>query len=288
VRDQGPRLLLLGLAWIGLGPGWVRAQDDSSGTLPTLKTTPVLRSAPLRNLVVVDSSPLPADDRARRKAVEPQGLEVKDLPKDQQKFWILDFAFKPVRMVTIETPKGRRQVYYLFYRVINHTGKPRTFVPQFTLVTDDNKAYPDTPLPRAVQEIERREKPKGLQIIQAKEGLTIPLYGAVDIVGILPPSGNKEGVDDAVYGVAVWEMDDAIARADSFKIYVRGLSDGSYTEANQDGAEETRYKTLRIDFTSPGDERDRNEGEIHLLDPPYTWEYLGSLTGKKPEESKRK
>ena len=304
MRDQGTRLLVVALAWLGLGPAWVRAQEEKeqdaapkgaqaesaqaeTDGLPTLKTTPAPRSAPLRNLVVVDSSLLPADDSAIDKAVKPQGLKVEQLPKDRQKFWVLDFAFKPVRMVTIETPKGRRQVYYLFYRVINRTGAPRRFVPQFTLVTDDNKAFPDMPLPRAVDEIERREKPKGLQVIQAREGASIPLHGAVEVMGILPPSARKEGVDDAIYGVACWELNDAIARADAFKIYVRGLSDGSYTETRPDGSEEVRYKTLRIDFSQPGDELNRNESEIHLLDPPYTWEYRGSLT-QKPEAAGRK
>ena len=40
---------------------------------------------------------------------------------------------------------------------------------------------------------------------------------------MIPPS-TKEGIDDAVYGVAVWEGVDP--KADRFSIYVRGLSDG--------------------------------------------------------------
>src|SRR5262245_25232418 len=34
--------------------------------------------------------------------------------------WVLDFAYKPVRVRTVEIPgKGRRQIYYLYYRVVN-------------------------------------------------------------------------------------------------------------------------------------------------------------------------
>ena len=84
---------------------------------------------------------------------------------------------------------------------------------------------------------------------------------------------TKSGVDEAVYGVAVWEMDDSIASADSFKVYVRGLSNGSYPDKLKDGTPIVRYKTLRIDFSSPGDPVNRNEWEIRLLDPPYKWDY---------------
>src|SRR5208337_2564997 len=49
--------------------------------------------------------------------------------------WVLDFAFKPLRIRPVEIPgKGRRSVHYLYYKVVNRTGKPRMFVPQFTMV----------------------------------------------------------------------------------------------------------------------------------------------------------
>ena len=69
-----------------------------------------------------------------------------------------------------------------------------------------------------------------------------------------------------MYGVAVWELNDTIARSDSFKIYIRGLSNGSYAEKTAEGKEIVRYKTLRLNFASPGDERNRGEYEIRLLD----------------------
>jgi hypothetical protein len=214
---------------------------------PVLPTTPTTRLAPGPNVVVVDSSVL---------------------PKDRQSIWVLDFAFKPMRMRTVELPgKGRKHVHYLWYRVVNRTGKPRMFAPQFTLVTDTGKRYEDMVIPQAVEVIKNREDP------------TRPLLGAVTVMGILPPTGGKEGVDDAIDGVAVWEGIDP--EADSFKVYVRGLSDGYQevtvpgTDAN--GAEATkpitRYKTLRIDFIRPGDSRRLNEREIHLADPPYEWIY---------------
>lgn len=295
MRDLPFRIVTIALSWIVLsfGAGAARAQPADlekpapipEATLgPTLKTIPVLRSAPLRNLIVVDPTLLPRDEIARRNSMI-IGVEPEQLPEDSQKFWVLDFAFKPIRILTVETPKGRRMIYYLYYRVINHTGRARMFVPQFTLVTDDGKFFDDQVLPRAVEDVERRERSKALRVIEAREDPTTPLLGAVEIIGVLPPSAPKQGVDDAVYGVAIWEVNDDIARADSFQIYARGLSNGSFPDKLDDNTPIVRYKTLRIDFASPGDERDRNESEIRLLDPPYHWEYPDPLNARQKPKS---
>jgi hypothetical protein len=181
------------------------------------------------------------------------------LPRDKEGIWVLDFAFKPVRLRTVDTSKGRRTVHYLYYRVVNHTGKPRTFVPQFSLVTDTGQRLEEAVIPQAIP------------LVQAREDASIPLRGAVDIMGIIPPS-TKEGIDDAVYGVAVWDGVDP--KADRFWIYVRGLSDGYQVVPPPDGSKPAvRYKTLKIEFIRRGDERDLNEREIQLQDPPYEWVY---------------
>jgi len=207
--------------------------------LPALATTPVRRGAPAFNVQMVDASLL---------------------PRDKEGIWVLDFAFKPVRMITTEVPgKGRRQVHYLYYRVVNHSGQPRNFVPQFSLVTDTGHRYEDTVLPLAVKSIQAREDP------------TIPLLGAVNIMGTIPPS-TKVGIDDAVFGVAVWEGVDP--KADRFNVYVRGLSSGYQLVSPPEGEKPVvRHKTLRIDFIRRGDDRNLTEREIQLLDPPYEWIY---------------
>jgi hypothetical protein len=207
--------------------------------LPRLRTVPVRKGEPAFNVQMVDASLL---------------------PRDKQGIWVLDFAFKPLRMRTVEIPgKGRRQVHYLYYRVVNHTGKPREFVPQFTLVTDTGKRYEESVLPQAVK------------MIQARENPAIPLLGAVEVAGVIPPS-TKEGVDDAVHGVAIW--DDVDPHADRMSIYVRGLSDGYQEVKPPDGGKPVaKYKTLRIDLIRRGDARNLDEKEIQLNDPPYEWIY---------------
>ncbi len=207
--------------------------------VPELPTVPVRRDRPSYNDSMVNTSLL---------------------PRDREDLWVLDFAFKPLRIRTVEIPgKGRRPVYYLSYKVVNHTGKPRMFVPQFIMVNEEGKRFEDQVIPEAIP------------IIQARQDATIKLLGAVDIMGIVPPS-TKEGVDDAVFGAAVWERWDP--KADRFSIYVRGLSDGYKEIPDPKGGKPTvKYKTLKIDFIRRGDERNINENEIELNDPPYEWVY---------------
>ena len=174
--------------------------------------------------------------------------------------WVLDFAFKPVRIVTVEIDRKRVQVYYLWYRVINRTGKARFFVPEFNLVTASGKLHRDVPLPQAVP------------FVQTREDAAYPVLGMPMIQGYLPAS-TKPDIDEAVYGVAFWPVDKDLARADAFKIYIRGLSDSVQVVTPPGGKEQARYKTLRTDFVRFGDEHDLKETEIQLLDPPYEWTY---------------
>jgi hypothetical protein len=210
---------------------------------PMLRTVPVRRGGKEFNWINVDTALAPVDKAG---------------------IWVLQFAFHPVRIVHIDIPgKGRQPVHYLYYRVVNRGTEPRMFVPQFTLVTDANKPstkrYEDVPLPSAVK------------VIRAREDPIIPIHDAVSVMGMIPPS-TKEGLDDAVYGVATWVGVDP--KADSFSIYVRGLSDGhKVVEPPQGGKPQVQYKTLRIDFIRRGDEHRINEKEIELLDPPYDWIY---------------
>jgi hypothetical protein len=206
--------------------------------LPDLQTVPVRRGATAFNVQMIDTSLL---------------------PRDKEGIWVLDFGFKPLRMYSVEIGGKRRLVHYLYYRVVNRTGKPRDFVPQFTLVTDTGKRYEEAVIPKAVELIKAREDP------------TVPVLGAVGIAGVIPPS-TKATVDDAVFGVAMWEGVDP--NADRLQIYIRGLSDGYQQVSAPDGGKPTtKYKTLRIDLIRRGDARNLNEKEITLAEPSYEWVY---------------
>jgi hypothetical protein len=246
VRYQMSRFVFMSLPFVLASTAWAQAQDLPSlppipeVTLgPVLPTTPVKRGNPGFNWVKVDTALLP---------IESDNL------------WVLEFSFKPLRIVEHVTPdKGRRKYHYMYYKVVNRTGKPRMFVPQFVLVTDTGKRYEDAVLPAVVKQIQGREDP------------TTPLLGAVTNNGMIPAS-TKEGIDDAVFGVAIWDGVDR--SADGLKVYVRGLSDG-LKEVTLPQAEKptVQYKTLRIDFIRRGDNLNIHEKEIELLDPPYDWIY---------------
>ena len=226
-------------------PGDVKL--ESPDPVPEEKLVPVLQTVPVRR-------DLP------RRSYNYEFINTALLPRDKEGIWVLDFAFKPVRIRDVNLPDKRRHlVYYLYYRVVNHTGKPRMFVPQFTMVNEEGKRFEDQVIPEVIP------------LIQDREDRTIPVLGAVSIMGIIPPS-TKQGVDDAVFGAAVWEKWDR--KSDRFSIYVRGLSDGYKEMPNPAGGKPiVKYKTLRIDFIRRGDERNISEKEIELSDPPYEWVY---------------
>jgi hypothetical protein len=249
-------LLVFGAVASGLISGsTARAQLPDPAPIPERQLGPVLPTHPVRRTAQGFVNQLTG-----RQAFNERWVDASLLPRDKQGIWVLDFAFRPVRVIQVDMPnKGRRYIHYLYFQVSNHTGKPRMFVPQFSLVTDTNKRIEASPVPKAVE------------LIQAREDPAIPLLGEVNTMGIVPVS-SKPGIDDAVFGVATFEGVDP--NADKFSVYVRGLSDG-YQEvpATGDSKPVTKYKTLRIDFIRRGDKFDLKDREIQLMDPPFEWIY---------------
>ncbi len=265
--DLSRRVFLSSVAGV-LGTSWVGAlaqepgQDKPKGDFPPPEPIPQVQLGPMLKTHPIRRNAQGFVDGVNGRAVfNERWIDASVLPRDKQGIWVLDFAYKPLRIVTVATlDKGRRDVHYLYYQVINKTGAPRMFVPQFTLVTDTGKRYEDTVLPEAVKQIQNREDPS----IQN-------LHGAVDIMGMVPPSG-KQGVEDAVFGVAVWEGVDP--KADQLTIFVRGLSDGLKEDpATEGGKPVVRHKALQINFIRRGDEHNQKEREIITGEPPYDWTY---------------
>src|SRR5436305_6812176 len=79
--------------------------------------------------------------------------------QDKQDTWVLDFQFKATRVLTAEIPgRGKKTIWYIWYQVINRTGQPRTFIPDFELVTlDRNTVHHDQVLPAVQAEIAKTE-----------------------------------------------------------------------------------------------------------------------------------
>src|SRR5262245_26604108 len=56
--------------------------------------------------------------------------EVKAEPSGSDAIWAFDFRFKDPRIITVNIPgRGQRNCWYMWYQVINRTGKPQPFVP---------------------------------------------------------------------------------------------------------------------------------------------------------------
>jgi hypothetical protein len=251
--------LLAVLALILLSPRCSRAQVQSKGRpdpSPPQQGKPDLIPEDRPDFRVLRTILVPRD----RQAFNYQMVDASLLPRDKQGIWVLDFSYKPLRIKTIDIPgKGRKQIYYLYYRVVNRTGAPRKFTPRFIMVNDKDEKFEDNVVPQAIPAIQAREDP------------SIPVLGGVNIMGILPPS-SKPDADDAVYGVATWEKWDH--NADRFSIYVRGLSDGYKEIPSPSGAKPSvKYKTLKLDFIRRGGNQNINRREIQLADPPHEWLY---------------
>jgi len=232
-------------------PAWASSRILTSSQARELQVQDLPGPEPIPSATL--SKPLPTVPvRANSPGFNLQLVDTSLQPADRQGLWVLDFAFKPLRMRTVEIPgKGRRTIYYMYYRIINRTDEPRLFVPQFSIVTNTGKRFDDAPVPQAVK------------LIQAREDPSTPLLGSVDMVGLVPPS-KREGVMDAVYGVAIWN--DFDPKASRFSVYVRGLSDGYQPQSK-------KYKSLKIEFQIFGDHIEVHEDEIRLMDPAYYWVY---------------
>jgi len=77
--------------------------------------------------------------------------------QDTEKVWVLEFKFKDPRLITVNVPgRGKKVCWYLWYQVINKTGEPRFFIPEFELVTlDKHTVHKDQILPKAVEAIKK-------------------------------------------------------------------------------------------------------------------------------------
>jgi hypothetical protein len=188
--------------------------------------------------------------------IEPQ-LHALDKPEN----WTLNFRFKDPRIITADVPgRGKRIVWYLWYQVINNTGEPRIFVPDFELKTHDYESvHPDEVLPSVQAQIAKIEDPTGR--LDIKNSVTISKQPI--------PVSKKDAFPRAVTGVAIWT--DVYTRApktNRFSIFIAGLSDAW----NKDKNGVIRRKTLQLNFQRLGDEIQNDPNAIRWVDNP-SWIY---------------
>jgi hypothetical protein len=198
---------------------------------------------------------------------------------DKAEVWSFDFRFKDPRLIKVNYPsRGARIFWYMWYQVINRTGKPEKFTPDFELVTLDNPGvYKDEILPAVVDAIKRIEDPTGYQDI--KNSVTINSNS----IPVSKPA--DQAFPRAITGVAVWDASPAnLKKRDAdgkdlmdstrFSIFVRGLSNGYVTvDPIAPGLQPvTRYKTLQLNFRRQGDRFSTDNRDISFV-APAEWIY---------------
>ncbi|WP_339728066.1 hypothetical protein [uncultured Gimesia sp.] len=206
----------------------------------------------------------------------------------QKSLWVLDATFKPMRMARMDLTnlktgkKEKTLVWYIVYKCVLRPIErpsdkdeftpenaevpppgPALFVPEVTLITNDNgqqKSYPNQILPEAEAIINKRERRQ--------------FKNAVDIIGELPPltPADSKG-EQAIYGVCTWTGVDS--STDYFTLLFSGLSNGYKIVDGPDGKKLTRRKVLVQQYWRPGDEFGQQEREFRPKGRPY-WAYLSN------------
>lgn len=217
-----------------------------------------------------------ASAQGRQLDAKPEiNVEDKDDPrKPDSKIWVLDFKFHAPRLITVDIPgRGRRLCWYVKYQVINNTKEPRTFIPDFELVTVDKPGvYHDQVLPKVQEAIAQIEDPTGY----------LDMQNSVTIASKPIPPSKPDATPHAVNGVAIW--DDVNPDANRFSIFVSGLSNGwSLAEIPPDNKQIVRRKTLQLNSKRIGDRYYQHSDEIHFV-PPAEWVYRAAnvTLGPKP------
>lgn len=204
---------------------------------------------------------------------------------NQPDFWCMDVHFKPLRMVPVEVTdaatgaKSTKMIWYLCYRCVNRevsrggqenepaneTDPPamkKLFVPEFTLVCDDNgeqTTLRDMILPEALPVILKRERGN--------------FRHSVDIVQEVPEPLPVDEVSGGLWGIAMFTG--IPGKCDNYTMFMTGFSNGLKRTTSPSGETIMQAKTVQQKFWRPGDEFDRVEGDVRFdpKDPEPKWIY---------------
>lgn len=196
----------------------------------------------------------------------------------QPDLWVMEVSFKPMRMIRVDITdpitkkKESRLVWYLVWRAVNRSIErpaeqsvaepvndkdyiqPPVFVPEFTLVTNDNgvqHVYPDEIIPEAQAAIAARER--------------VEVKSNVEIVQPLPEAVPADAEPKTVLqGVAMWSHVDP--NTDYFNVFATGFGSAYRITEGPDNKPLVWRKTIVLEFWRPSDAVDQKETEIRRLD----------------------
>jgi hypothetical protein len=239
-------------------------------------------------------------------AVDPKFDWAKDIPF-RRNVWVLDFKFKPVRMIWVDIPQPsgfmqRKLIWYMVYSVTN-TGKvmhpvetedlpyevfdkrqlakvemvdsPVRFAPEFLLEAQIRRPDKDKTILNKVYP--DRVIPVAMAAIRLREDPNRRFLTSVDMCRELKPGETQ-------WGVATWE--DIDPKTFQFSVYVIGLTNsyrwtdqpGEYKKGDAIGkGRKLHRKILKLNFWRPGDQYYEHEEEIRYGIPGktdnYEWVY---------------
>ena len=152
------------------------------------------------------------------------------------KSWLLTFTHDQPRTIAVTLPDGSvRWFWYLSYKLVNHTGEDRMFIPEFTIATDAGDIISSGQnVPAAVY-----------PAVAEKLGNPL-LESPADIVGKI-----LQGPDYARESVAIWPVPDH--DVDQMSIFVGGISGETATVTNPMTGEKVLVRRSRmITYATPG------------------------------------
>lgn len=192
-----------------------------------------------------DPAPAEAGDGASaEKTGEKAGVDAAQGPSN---FWLIDFEFKALRMISPQRGLGSEKVYwYMLYTLSNPSKESHELYVQISASSDHNKEYADLFLPAVEKAIERKEN--------------APLWGKVDLF----ETSRKKKPSDPKYNYTVLkagEKRSCVAvfnrldpNANKITIHVAGLSNEIKEVAKEDGSRLLEERIRDIQFERPGDE----------------------------------
>ncbi len=184
---------------------------------------------------------------------------VGELRVEASKFWVVEFEFKALRMITPSVGLGSGKVYwYMLYTLSNPSTVDRELYVQITASSDNNKEYADLFLPSVEKAIERKEN--------------APLWGKANLFEssrLRKPKDPRHNYTTLRAGekrecVAVFDRLDP--NANKVLIRVAGLSNEIKEILKEDGARILEQRIRELHFERPGDEHAITLDSFTLMD----------------------
>lgn len=203
-------------------------------------------------------------------------IETEEVPLDSIKGgqWDLGFTFRMPQRIVLRGNSGEAEAYWhLLYTVTNKTEKARNFVPQAIKFTNNGKVARDMLHPQ-VQKLVKAQYRLG----ELKN--SVEMMGPSDTKNAegkptaIKPS-LKAGEEEARDGIFIFREVDP--KMDKFSVFVTGLS-GKFIVREIPAAKEGEKprevvlrKTMRLDFSIPGDDVKISEDKVYLLEQKWIW-----------------